>query len=433
MATAGKLNGWWQRVSYQGQLFALFLAFAWGLVVCFVGFQYLREKQFKAERLNERLQMANAMVIAQLGSLPLDTAALHPMLNALTATEPLRLTIIDTDGQVTFDSDLDTLPLTDHGARPEVAQALRNGTGYTIDRQSQSNGVEYFYSARRAPSGLVVRSALPYSHTLTSLLQADRSFLWFMLAVTVVISLVGAYLAHLLARREERERLRLKRQLTNDINHELKTPVASIQLCLETLRDHPDLPPDRRADFTQRAWANAERLRRLLVDVATITRMDDGGRRVMEHEEVLLNHIIAEAVADEQLAASQAGMTITVHPAQEVNMHGDAGLLNSIFRNLLTNAVAYSGASEVHIALTSVSPKGCVVEFWDNGCGVAEEHLPHLMDRFYRVDAGRSRRAGGTGLGLAIVRNAVLMHGGSIRCFNRPAGGLKFIFSLSRG
>ena len=107
-------------------------------------------------------------------------------------------------------------------------------------------------------------------------------------------------------------------------------------------------------------------------------------------------------------------------------MEGNAFLLASVFRNLIGNALAYSGGSRIELR-QSVDAAGLTVIVADNGTGVPEEHLPRLFERFYRVDKGRSRQLGGTGLGLSIVKNAVLWHGGTVSVRNRKEGGLEIV------
>ena len=106
--------------------------------------------------------------------------------------------------------------------------------------------------------------------------------------------------------------------------------------------------------------------------------------------------------------------------------------LNSVLSNLVKNSVAYSQGTQMGIELLGRSQSYYTFAFYDNGVGVGEEHLSRLFDRFYRVDAGRSRKAGGTGLGLPIVKSAINTMGGSISVRNRRGGGLEFIFTLPR-
>lgn len=218
---------------------------------------------------------------------------------------------------------------------------------------------------------------------------------------------------------QERDKIRIKKQLTNNINHELKTPVASIKICAELLRDHPGLPVDKRAEFINRICENSDRLVALLDDVASITRMDDGAT-VIPKDKVNLREVVEHVAASSRL---HTDMQISVNVA-DVVVDGNKGLLESLFRNLLDNAIAYSGGSEINI----YGDENANFSVSDNGCGIPEEHLPHIFERFYRIDKGRSREKGGTGLGLAIVKNAVAIHGGSITVRNDD--GLRFDFNL---
>ena len=111
---------------------------------------------------------------------------------------------------------------------------------------------------------------------------------------------------------------------------------------------------------------------------------------------------------------------------------GNYTLLYSIFHNIVDNAINYVEKAEISIQLTNQDPSNLYFSISDNGQGVPAEALAHIFERFYRVDKGRSRKAGGTGLGLSIVKHAVIFHGGKITAINRPEGGLEFQFSLAR-
>ncbi len=117
---------------------------------------------------------------------------------------------------------------------------------------------------------------------------------------------------------------------------------------------------------------------------------------------------------------------------EDVEICGNQMLLYSIFCNLIDNAIAYSGGRRVFVDLVNVDDTHYHFLVRDNGIGVESRHLTHLFERFYRVDKGRSRKAGGTGLGLSIVKNAVLFHGGQIEARAARGGGLEFYFSLKK-
>ena len=204
-----------------------------------------------------------------------------------------------------------------------------------------------------------------------------------------------------------------------------------MQVCLETLLSHPDLPDAKRTEFIERCYANAERLRQLLVDVSTITRMDDGASQI-SRERICVSDIIAEVVTEMTECVTAAGMTIHNDVPEGITIDGNRQLVSSIFRNLIENAAAYSEGSRIDIHLERHTDTSYVFSLADDGKGVDSEHLERIFERFYRIDKGRSRPKGGTGLGLSIVKNAVMMHGGAIKAKNQRSGGLKFIFSLAK-
>lgn len=420
-------------ISFHKRLFLMLLAFSWALVLCFVGFQYLREKEYKSEFLNAQLQQYNRHLLDTVEEgLPYeDYIATHEK-----PFDDLRITLITRSGAVVFDNILSLDSLDNHRSRPEVAAALAQGEGHNIGRQSASDGREYFYSAT-CGERVVVRTAIPYSSTLRDLLEADWSFLIVMISITLVMSVVAYFTTRRLGKDIERvnhyeaeqEQNRLKRQLTNNINHELKTPVASIQVCLETLLSGITLSDEKRQELIERCYMHNERLRRLLNDVSLITRMEDGSA-LINRERVAINEIIDEVAEELEILPEEERVTLHVDFPDEVIVDGNPSLIGSIFRNLTENAIAYSEGKNIYISLLENSEQACRIRFEDDGKGVEMKHLPHLFERFYRVDKGRSRQKGGTGLGLAIVKHAVQFHGGTIIAMNRPNGGLRLEFSL---
>lgn len=473
------------KLSYHRTLFLWLLGYTAVLAILFLGYQYQREREFKAEELNARLQIVNSYIMSSLadgrnmGNIIKD--AYHPF-------DDLRVSVIDSGGKVIYDNTLDHLPDRLHLDRREIAEALSRGSGYTVRRHSQSTGQTYFYSALKGNEGMIVRTAVPYDVRLDHLLRADYGFLWVMCAIIVMMGVAGFFLTRRLGQNvtrlhdfarsveqgnrisdnepfpndelgkisnhivrlyarlqkaytdrdrehrnalfEQREKERIKKQLTNNINHELKTPVASIRGCLETLHNYPDLPAAKRMEFVNRGLSAIERLGRMLSDVALITRMEDGTQSIIK-EDTDLYRIIAAVCDDLADQAAHKGISIINDTSSPLWIVGNESLLTSIFYNLVANAIAYSGGSRIIVSGSKDESGRILLTVEDNGSGVAEEHIPHLFERFYRIDKGRSRAAGGTGLGLAIVKNAVIIHNGSITAQNLPDGGLRFqiIFS----
>ena len=289
------------KISFHKRLFLMLLAFSWAIVLCFIVFQYLREKEYKSEFLNAQLQQYNLHLLSAVE----EGESYEEYIGTQEKPfEDLRITLITLHGAVIYDSAIEKDSLDNHGRRPEIEDAIESGSGFHIGRQSTSDGREYFYSATRGQR-VVVRTAIPYSSTLQDLLEADWSFLVVMISVTLAMSVAAYFSTRKLGKDIERvnsyeaeqEKNRIKRQLTNNINHELKTPVASIQVCLETLLSGISLSEEKRQELIGRCYTHNERLRHLLNDVSLITRIEDGSA-IISKEPVVINDIIKE-VAEE--------------------------------------------------------------------------------------------------------------------------------------
>ena len=458
----------------------VFLLFA----LSFGFYQYQREKEYKIDILHSRLQMYNYDIMQVLGEDGItsedrfsDYVRQHPL-------NGLRVSVIDKNGRVILDSN-EPHPdsLGNHLGRTEIQLALRDGNGYDLKRVSQSTHATYFYSAT-CFDNLIVRTAVPYSAELTQSLRADNTYIYFSIALTLLLGSVlyistrrisrhigylrefaikaenGEPLDHELERHlpddelgdishtiimlywklrhAEEDKARLKRQLTQNAAHELKTPAMSIHGYLESILDNPDMPEDKKKHFLERCYAQSERMNKLLLDMSALTRLDEMDanhfRNSEEYQQVDVARIVSNVLDDTALELQHKGIEPRLIMPHEAVVAGDASLIYSIFRNLIDNVIAYAtDATLVEISCKPVRRDDRLqYEFTvsDNGPGVEPRHLEHLFERFYRVDKGRSRKLGGTGLGLAIVKNAVAAHGGTITARLTPGGGLTIVFTL---
>ncbi len=225
---------------------------------------------------------------------------------------------------------------------------------------------------------------------------------------------------------------KLKQQMSNNITHELRTPVSSIRGYLETVIDCPQLPAERRDYFLRKALDAVVRLTDLIRDVALITKTEEAADK-LPREQVSIERVVAEAKEDLHEALEREDMKVFTSLPEGLTVNGNFTLLYSIFRNLMENAIRYAGQhTEIHVNCYKATPETAFFSCYDTGRGVPAEHLPRLFERFYRINEGRTRENGGTGLGLSIVRNAVRFHYGDISVKNRPEGGLEFLFTLKR-
>lgn len=460
----------------------VFLLFA----VCFSIYQHHREKDYKIDILHSRLQMYNYEMMQSLGHDSLLSERAFRDYVRKHNVEGLRVTVIDKAGRVLLDSHTSNVDsLGNHLRRMEIRDAMLRGNGYDIKRMSESTHDTYFYSATRFDD-VVIRAAVPYSAEISRSLQADNTYIYFSVFLTLLLGLIlylntkrisrhigylrefavkaekGEELDHELERRlpddelgdishtiiqlywklrhSEEEKLLIKRQLTQNAAHELKTPVASIHGYLESIIDNPDMQPEKRRHFLERCYAQSERMSRLLLDMSALTKLDEledtplSSRQ--DYHPIDVVSVIRNVLDDTALQLQEKGMQTVLRLPSSAIVTGDQSLLYGIFRNLIDNALAYAtGATRLSVSCEEAERDGR--KFFDfsvsdNGSGVSPEHLQRLFERFYRVDKGRSRKLGGTGLGLAIVKNAVAAHGGTAVAETTPGGGLTIRFSLAR-
>ena len=453
----------------------VFLSFT----VAFTMFQHFREKQYKIDNLEIRLQSFNKSMDDALYYIGRNDEKILSGYVKRTNIPDLRVTIITPKGKVVFDNiRKDYANFTNHANRKEVRNALKYGYGSEIERNSKTLKREYFYSATYfKKDGFIIRSALPYDNNLTETLKTDQHYIWFSLTAIIILTLVLYKFTGPLGRNitklrsfaskadhnesldtedlmefpgdelgeiaekiiklykrlqsTRKEQDVLKRQLTQNIAHELKTPVASIQGYLETILNNPGINEDMRLQFMQRCYAQSQRLTALLQDISTLNRMDDAPDMI-DFTRVNISQTVKDIIKETSLQLSQKQMTFNDMLPDDIVIKGNQSLIYSIFRNLTDNAIAYAGVG-TEITLSAVdNGKEWKFVFKDNGVGVPYKHLARLFERFYLVDKGRSRKMGGTGLGLAIVKNAVLLHKGMIKVENRKEGGLMFTFFLQK-
>lgn len=262
---------------------------------------------------------------------------------------------------------------------------------------------------------------------------------WHLLLFSLLVMLGLGVLLHRYSKRMD-ERIsqaqankenQMRRQLTQNIAHELKTPVASILGYAETMLEHPDMEEGTRRQFIERTQSQAQRLTALLQDISTLNRMDYAAD-LITMDRVDVSNIVEDIIDETALAASRKGIKVKNNLPGDIIVNGNASLIYSIFRNLMDNAINYAGNDKAITIDATQEAQMWRFTFADNGVGIPDEHLSRIFERFYRIDKGRSRSLGGTGLGLAIVKNAVQLHGGTIKALPSPGGGLSFQFSLKK-
>lgn len=388
-------------------------------------YEYKREHTFRVDILHSQLQLNN-----------------HKYLEG-EDDKAIRVTVTDTLGRVLFDTEEpDVSRMGNHLQREEIQEALHQGSGYAIKRASETNGEKYFYSAtyfkgslpmgEGGGRGFIVRSSVPYSAELTSSLEHDYTFFYYTVSILALIA--TAMYFRFRYEHSEREKQRIKRQLTENAAHELKTPAATIEGYLETLVSNPTMSEEKRRDFLEKCHRQSLRMSSLLSDMSTLSRLDEANE-IVNCKSVYRKSLDAAVILrqiQEETAASfcEQNMQLLMQIPHTLPMQGDASLMYSLFRNIFNNALAYATGATFFRVQAKVSGNHYTFTFTDNGAGIPAEHLPHIFERFYRIDKGRSRRLGGTGLGLAIVKNIALQYNGSASATQTLGGGLTVTVDL---
>lgn len=392
-------------------------------------FQYGREKEFRREQLNTRLEAYNDIIYHNLELISGDMFDMDSLLNLMPDTA-LRVSVIDKAGKVIYDSSADIWVIENHLSREEIVESNQSEFGWSV-RRSTTDGVEYYYFAQRL-GDVYVRTALPYNVTLVSSLEANMDFMYFFAIALLVVMILLFVISDRLSESVKNNEVRNRRELTQNVAHELKTPVAAILGYMESLISNPDIDRDKQNFFIERTYHQSQRLAALLEDISMLNRLTDSNK-LYEKEDIDVVSVVYEVMRDTSEAAAKRNVKVDIQLPPNIILHGNRSLLYSIFRNLIDNSIAYAGEGVIVEVMHSHSDSQYhYFTVRDNGVGVATLHLEHLFERFYRIDKGRSRKLGGTGLGLSIVKNAVLFHNGKIKAKSVPTGGLEFDFSLHR-
>lgn len=478
------------KISYSTKLLLTVVAILTLCVIAFLAFQFNREQRYRQDMLNAQLTILNYQLLDHY-----DGGVVNVELWERTIDLPiqeLQLAIFDSEGNVLYDNsgiEIEGSPMDLEEIK--MANETEIHRGFSVHNNDEIDDDDFYYYAALKEGDLFARTgALGHDVGLSEFMQIDRSFIWYAIIIYIIVVVLVWYttsrlgstvkrlsefaqaaekgaeiydtkvfprnelgmIAHnivliyvrwqrtvaerdrqaAIARKEEEEKAKLKRELTNNINHELKTPVSAISLELETILTHRDkLSEAQLTMLLSRCKANSDRLLNMIKDILALNRLEEGAENIQR--ELLSLRDIVDDVTDNLLPkAEDAGIGFEIDLPETMMMLGNGPLLESIFNNLINNAILYSGGSTVWIILQQEDDKSYRIIIRDDGTGIPEEHFEHLFDRFYRIESGRSRKKGGSGIGLAIVKSAAQFHGGDITVRNNPAGGLEFTLTISK-
>lgn len=478
-----------RKISFHWQLFlplAATLCVVFGIIMWY---QYKREADYRTDMITSQLELINRRVINTYE----EDKTLTPFISFITSYyagsqfDGVRVSVYSDDGTLKYSLGV-PLPFT-----PDPAKTLRtidddSDSPRYVMRSRYGN--LYLLSSTLSSDGKVkVVTGIPYSSEVDDAINVDSTVWLVIMACMLVTLLVTYYFTRMLSRnvrllkdfsyravsgghftgmdkfphnelgdisreiielyrervvaieqiKKERkaavhafeEKARITRQMTNNINHEIKTPVGIIRGYLESILSDPEMDDATRTRFLERMLNNVERLSTLLNDISTMTRLENGADKIATAK-IDMYDLVFQIDYDMDVNKLAGSMEFVYDIPLNCYVMGNAGLIQGMICGLIRNSAMYSGGTKIGLKLISENERFYVFTFYDNGRGVSEDHIPHLFERFYRVDTGRTRKQGGTGLGLSIVKSTINNHGGTISVHNRSTGGLEFIFSLPK-
>lgn len=351
-----------------------------------------------------------------------------------------RITLIDSAGDVLYDSTEDAVTLQNHKNRPEIKAAHKNGTGQEV-RRSTTMSKEMFYYAKLLPDGNVLR----VSKTMNTAFHTAIAIL----PVMALIALVALGFAYLLARQQVAKLIRpinelnleeplenevyeeltpllesidkqnkekeaianMRKEFSANVSHELKTPLTSISGYAEIMKSGIVKPEDM-PRFSEKIYNEARRLITLVEDIIKLSHLDEG-KVELEKEDIDLYDLTREIISRlaPQASAKKVHMELT---GESVIYNGVRQILDEVVYNICENAIKYNkecGEIRVWVGNTLNGKKIIVT---DTGIGIPKNQQERIFERFYRVDKSHSKEIGGTGLGLSIVKHGAILHNAKI-------------------
>ncbi len=462
-----------RRASTQTWMMLTFAVFVGGavLVVGLYSFLVLRGQVYDATQ--ETLRGQARYVATQVESAEGDE--LLEALREISAVTPFRVAVGTADGLLWEVENRAIVSDRDFLTRPEVRRALSEGFGFA---EREENGNVVLYAAVYRPvSGLVVRIAqvAPPMVTVTQRLLAT---LVIGLVLALVLSLLGAWIAakqvagslrvisdgagkiaegdpdyeitvrtraaefqdlekslNAMAERFRQDIFELQRmtQVQNEfignVSHEVKNPIFAVGGYIEALAS-PDLTESMRQKYATKGLINLQRLNNLFTDLIEIAKLEYRADAILP-EVFDFQELIEEVAEMLEPKATAKGLKLS-YENRPIDVFADRARIRQVLTNLIDNAIAYSEEGIIRCRTRGHRDKARF-EVVDNGRGIPEEHLDRVFERFYRVDAARTRAQGGTGLGLAIVKQILQAHGEAIHVESTPGRGTRFWFELPLG
>ena len=374
----------------------------------------------------------------------------------------LRITLIDADGKVLFDSSVDGQSLANHLDRPEIVEAISSEVGMGI-RKSGTLSENVFYYAKKLDNGQILRVGKEAHSVVAVFLSALPMVLTTAMFLVIICMMVSHYITSAIVKPIDEmagdmehidegksypelipftRRIRLqheeilsaaniRQEFTANVSHELKTPLAAISGYAELMEvglvDEKEIKR-----FSGEIRKSAARLLTLINDIIKLSQLDAGNAKDIL-EVVNLAQITKESVEMLSFGAAKNGIDVMYEGDDRAEVHIGKELAQELTYNLIENAIRYNKPNGS--VTVKVQKKGTQIIFSveDTGIGIPPEHQERIFERFYRVDKSRSKELGGTGLGLAIVKHICNLTDADVNLMSKPGVGTKIWIVWGRG
>ena len=398
------------------------------------------------EQIYDDLQ-ANAHVVAAVSSEELEDAIDENLVK-----DGLRITIIERDGTVTYDSMEVAAEMENHLDRPEVQGAIENGKATSM-RFSKTSATQTYYYAMLLDDGTVLRVGKESGSVY--------QYLYILLVLIVVVAILVFALcmpfSHFLTKKlvepiekvatnitrvneenvyEEvrpfittikQQHIDMRQEFTANVSHELKTPLTAISGYAELIGSGMTNEADTR-HFADEIHRSAERLQALINDIIKLSELDSTDRQ-FETEPLDLAEMVTECLESLKVAAERQEVTL-LQAGVPAEIMGNRTLIEELIYNLCSNAIRYNKKGGNVTVTTEYQDGHAILRVKDTGIGIPKEHQGRVFERFYRVDKSRSKSTGGTGLGLAIVKHIIAQHNAQIKLVSEEGKGTEMMVTF---
>ncbi|MGN0298428.1 MAG: ATP-binding protein [Lachnospiraceae bacterium] len=374
--------------------------------------------------------------------------------------DSIRITWIDKDGNVLFDNEADVGTMADHSTRPEVRDAMEQGTGESI-RVSDTMSRNMFYYARQLQDGSVLRVAAEASSAWGIFLSVTPVSILLLCVLIGICILIARFMTHSFVgeiekmgeniedlhenevfpelapfvekiRQQHRDILKnadMRQQFTANVSHELKTPLTAISGYSELIENQM-VPESEIPRFAKEIHRSANRLLTLINDIIKLSELDSIDNQVILQKQDLYQ-AVCQCVEQLQINAQNRNISLYV-TGNTCYINANKEMLDEVIFNLCDNAIRYNNDGGSVYVSAEQTENEVILRVKDTGIGIAPRHQKHIFERFYRVDKSRSKSTGGTGLGLAIVKHIVAQHGAEMSLVSEEGKGTEITIKFMK-